>query len=125
MTRRLSIFYNVAACFFLSASIAVIVLSHLGFITLGAQQTQTRETLKVVQAALNQYLSDHEHYPLSQEITGMETLETFLSAYVQREFFIQSSLEFVSYQSDGNSFALQLSKEKQTWILTADHVSVR
>lgn len=103
----------------------MIVLSHLGFITLGAQQTQTRETLKVVQAALNQYLSDHEHYPLSQEITGMEALETFLSAYVQREFFIQSSLEFVSYQSDGNSFALQLSKEKQTWILTADHVSVR
>lgn len=113
---------NLLTSLLLLASIALIVLTHFGFFTAGAQSTQTQTTLQVVQSALNQYAADREHYPLSQEITTMEELSGVLSTYVQGNFFLQSSLTLVSYQSTGNSFVLKLTNEETVWTVTPDLV---
>lgn len=108
----------------LLASVTVIVLSHLGFFASGAQSTRTKTTLQVVQTSLNRYAADHDHYPLSQEITTPDMMANLLSAYVQKEFLTQSSLHFVSYESAGDTFTLKLSAENEVWRVTPDLIQV-
>ncbi len=125
MKNRLSKFYNIATTLLLLSSLGVIAASHFGFFSLGAKQTQVFGSLKVLQSALMQFNAEYERFPLTQEVTSVETLESAMSPYLQGEFFLQSAFHFVSYESDGRTFFLNLEKDGFLWTVTPERIESR